>query len=74
MFNLICYWVNCLKNTISEDVFDMIAEQLLTRIEEYRERMIHLAGYSSIKDSRVVEVSAELDTLIIQYIHLTKKQ
>lgn len=52
----------------------MIAEQLLTRIEEYRERMIYLAGYSSIKDSRVVEVSAELDNLIIQYIHLTKKQ
>lgn len=52
----------------------MIAEQLLTRIEEYRERMIHMAGYSSIRDNRVVEVSAELDTLIIQYIRLTKKQ
>ncbi|MDQ0220151.1 aspartyl-phosphate phosphatase Spo0E family protein [Peribacillus cavernae] len=52
----------------------MTTEQLLRNIEECRERMIHLASYSTMDNHRVVEASTELDQLINQYLHLTKKQ
>jgi hypothetical protein len=52
----------------------MTAEQLLRNIEEYREKMIDLAAFSSMVDHQVIEASTELDMLIYQYLHLTQKQ
>ncbi|RFU61059.1 aspartyl-phosphate phosphatase Spo0E family protein [Peribacillus glennii] len=52
----------------------MTTEQLLRNIEECRERMIDLASYTSMADHEVVKASTELDRLINQYFHLTKKQ
>ncbi|WP_233522732.1 aspartyl-phosphate phosphatase Spo0E family protein [Peribacillus glennii] len=54
--------------------FHMTTEQLLRNIEECRERMIDLASYTSMADHEVVKASTELDRLINQYFHLTKKQ
>lgn len=50
----------------------MTAEQILVHIEQYRQKMMFLASRSSMVDNEVVEVSSKLDSLIIQYIHLTK--
>ncbi|CAH0309784.1 Spo0E family sporulation regulatory protein-aspartic acid phosphatase [Peribacillus sp. NPDC101481] len=50
----------------------MTAEQILDHIEQYRQKMMFLASRSSMVDNEVVEVSSKLDSLIIQYIHLTK--
>ncbi|MFJ7367360.1 Spo0E family sporulation regulatory protein-aspartic acid phosphatase [Peribacillus frigoritolerans] len=50
----------------------MSAEQILDHIEQCRQKMIFLASRSSMVDNEVVEVSSKLDSLIIQYIHLTK--
>ncbi|WP_260287597.1 aspartyl-phosphate phosphatase Spo0E family protein [Peribacillus aracenensis] len=50
----------------------MTAEQILVHIEQYRQQMMFLASRSSMVDNEVVEVSNKLDSLIIQYIHLTK--
>ncbi|MCM3675937.1 MULTISPECIES: aspartyl-phosphate phosphatase Spo0E family protein [Peribacillus] len=50
----------------------MTAEQILDHIEQYRQKMMFLASRSSMVDNEVVEVSIKLDSLIIQYIHLTK--
>ncbi|MGG0414019.1 Spo0E family sporulation regulatory protein-aspartic acid phosphatase [Peribacillus simplex] len=50
----------------------MTAEQILDHIEQYRQKMMLLASRSSMVDNEVVEVSSKLDSLIIQYIHLTK--
>ncbi|MFS0766901.1 MULTISPECIES: aspartyl-phosphate phosphatase Spo0E family protein [Peribacillus] len=50
----------------------MTAEQILDHIEQYRQKMMFLASHSSMVDNEVVEVSSKLDSLIIQYIHLTK--
>ncbi|MFS0784258.1 Spo0E family sporulation regulatory protein-aspartic acid phosphatase [Bacillus sp. 1P06AnD] len=48
--------------------------QLLNTIETTRERMIFLAAATSFNDHQVVQISTELDNLIIKYLHLTKKQ
>ncbi|RRN69149.1 aspartyl-phosphate phosphatase Spo0E family protein [Peribacillus simplex] len=50
----------------------MNAEQILDHIEQYRQKMMILASRSSMVDNEVVEVSSKLDSLINQYIHLTK--
>ncbi|WP_342603747.1 aspartyl-phosphate phosphatase Spo0E family protein [Peribacillus sp. FSL E2-0159] len=50
----------------------MTAEQILDHIEQYRQKMMFLASRSSMVDNEVVEVSSKLDSLITQYIHLTK--
>ncbi|WP_110926523.1 aspartyl-phosphate phosphatase Spo0E family protein [Bacillus massiliglaciei] len=52
----------------------MTAEQLLSHIEDYRAKMIKLAGRSSMVDHKVVEVSNKLDGLLMQYFHMTQKQ
>jgi Spo0E like sporulation regulatory protein len=50
----------------------MTVEQILDNIEQCRQKMMILASRSSMVDNEVVEVSSKLDSLIIQYIHLTK--
>ncbi|MDM5356667.1 aspartyl-phosphate phosphatase Spo0E family protein [Peribacillus sp. ACCC06369] len=50
----------------------MTAEQILDHIEQYRQKMMILASRSSMVDNEVIEVSSKLDTLINQYLHLTK--
>ncbi|WP_108671648.1 aspartyl-phosphate phosphatase Spo0E family protein [Peribacillus acanthi] len=47
-------------------------QQLLQNIEEVRERMITLAEKTSLENSKVIQTSIELDSLINQYLFMMK--
>jgi hypothetical protein len=42
-------------------------QQLLNKIEHYREKMIELASNTSIKEDEVIRISCVLDTHLIEY-------
>ncbi|WP_163102524.1 aspartyl-phosphate phosphatase Spo0E family protein [Peribacillus alkalitolerans] len=48
-------------------------QQLLQNIEEVRERMITLAQKTSLENSKVIQASIELDSLINQYLLMRGK-
>ncbi len=42
-------------------------QQLMNKIEHYRERMVQLATTTSLKEDEVIKLSCTLDNLLIEY-------
>ncbi|MBE4909694.1 aspartyl-phosphate phosphatase Spo0E family protein [Bacillus luteolus] len=42
-------------------------QQLMDKIEHYRERMVQLATNTSLKEDEVIKLSCTLDNLLIEY-------
>ncbi|QOR66815.1 aspartyl-phosphate phosphatase Spo0E family protein [Cytobacillus suaedae] len=42
-------------------------QQLMNKIEQYRERMVQLATNTSLKEDEVIKISCTLDNLLFEY-------
>ena len=49
-------------------------QQLVNKIEHYRERMVELAMNTSVKEDEVIKLSCTLDTLLNEYQKLQINQ